>query len=351
MQDDALRCRARKDGVIQIEAIEAAHASIDPAMLHTPILRLEALDMALRCAVVAKVETLTPIRSFKGRGADNILANTDLPDGARIVCASAGNFGWGVAHAARGRRMPVTVYAAEAANPLKMAAIRACGAEVVLHGTDFDEAKHAARARAEQERWVFLDDGAHDAISAGAGTIAKELTDAKIAFDTILVPLGNGALVNGIGSWLRETRPHVRVIAVGVEGAPSMERSWRAGRSIETDTVDTIADGLAVRVPVPEAVAMMRETTDEVVLVNDDVVMDALRLIHRTAGLVLEPSGGAGIAAVFAQPGRFAGRRIATVLCGSNIDPALIPALMEPDAPNVQAVWPCTVPSKTETPP
>ncbi|MEM9811043.1 MAG: threonine/serine dehydratase [Pseudomonadota bacterium] len=301
--------------MISTDAIEAAHATIAPAFLDTPVLRVAALDRALGCELIAKVETLTPIRSFKGRGADNMLAHTDLSDVARVVCASAGNFGWGVAHAARTRGVPATIYAAETANPLKMDAIRDCGATVVLHGPDFDAAKLEARARAEREGWVFLNDGAHDANSAGAGSIAKEMTEAGLPFETILVPLGNGALVNGIGSWLRTHRPDVRVVAVAAEGAPSMERSWRVGRVVKLDSVDTIADGLGVRVrvPVPEAVAMMAETTDEVVLVSDAAMLSAMRLVHRTAGPVLEPSGAAGVAAV---------------LCGSNIDPALLPALI-----------------------
>jgi len=164
-----------------------------------------------------------------------------------------------------------------------------------------------------------VEDGADPAIAEGAGTIARELDLANVLGDTILVPLGNGSPVNGIGIWLKARRPEVRVGAVAAAGAPAMERSWRAGRVIEMPDVATIADGVAVRVPVPEALAVMRATADEVRLVDEADIIAAMRLAFSRLGLVVEPAGAVGLAALLAGREEFRGREVATVLCGGNL--------------------------------
>jgi threonine dehydratase len=307
-----------------IDMIRDAAGAIDPVFTRTPVVANDLMDERLGCHLVLKVETLTPIRSFKGRGADYLLGA--LPENAKagVVCASAGNFGQGIAYAGRRRGVPVTVFAAESANPLKLEAMRRLGANVITTGHDFDAAKAAAEEHARGKGLTFLNDGAHPEGVAGAGTIAKELTEAGIAMDAILVPLGNGALVNGIGSWLKAKSPATEVIAVAPKGAPAMERSWRANALIETASVDTIADGLAVRSPILSAVETMQATTDDVVLAEDSTMIEAMRFLIEAAGLLVEPSGAAGLAALMADPPRFAGRRVATVLCGGNVTRAQI---------------------------
>jgi threonine dehydratase len=137
--------------------------------------------------------------------------------------------------------------------------------------------------------------------------------------DAIFVPLGNGSLVNGVGTWVKHSSPSTRVIAVCAAGAPAMELSWNAGRPITTDTAETIADGISVRVPVPEALSAMRETVDEVMLVTDEEILAAMRMLLLDAGLVVEPAGAAGVAAVAKRRVEFAGRRVATPVCGGNL--------------------------------
>ena len=309
----------RSRRVPHVERIEEAAAGIDAAFLDTPLVRNEALDHELGREVALKVETLTPIRSFKGRGSDWLLHR--LGDRARsgVVCPSAGNFGQGLAHAGRRRGVPVTVLAPEGASPLKVAAMRGFGAEVRLEGHDFDAAKDAARRFAAAEGRIFVEDGADPAIAEGAGTIARELGRAGALGDAILVALGNGSLVNGVGAWVKAHRPTTRVVAVVAAGAPAMALSWRAGRVIRTKAVATIADGLAVRVPVPEALEVMRRTGDEVVEVDEAAILAAMRLAFRTLGLVVEPAGAVGLAALLADPGLCRGQRVSTILCGGNV--------------------------------
>jgi threonine dehydratase len=260
---------------------------------------------------------LNPIRSFKGRGADWLLRTAN--GGGRIICASAGNFGQGMAFAARARGRSCTVYAAEGANPLKVEQMRALGADVRLAGADFDAAKQAARQDAEATGAWFVEDGAEPEIAEGAGTIAAELGSHPALLDAVLVPVGNGALVSGIGTWMRAFAPHTRVVGVCAAGAPSMAASWRAGEARPTPSVDTIADGIAVREPVPAAVSTMRSVVDEMVLVDDADLIAAMRLVHEHLGLVVEPAGVAGVAAAMRLGKRLAGRVVATPLCGGNV--------------------------------
>lgn len=304
---------------LSLEHIEEASRAVDPVFLHTPQFHAESLSDALGCQLIVKVETLNPIRSFKGRGADYFFVHN--PQVERVVCASAGNFGQGMAYAARKRGARLTVFASVNANPLKLERMRALGAELRLEGMDFDAAKQAAREYAAREGLQFVEDGRDVEFSEGAGTMAVELLRYPEPFGAVVVPLGNGAMIAGIARWVKAHAPSTQVIAVCAAGAPSMERSWRAGRVVETDSISTIADGIGVRVPVPEAVQDLQGLLDEVLLVEDSVILQAMRLAHQHLGLVLEPSGAVGIAALMDHREMFAGKRVATILCGGNLTP------------------------------
>jgi peptide deformylase len=299
--------------------ISLASLEIDPVFVHTPQVISEPLSVQLEMTVVCKVETLTPIRSFKGRGADWFFRTMEDP--SPVVCASAGNFGQAVAYAARSRGIRCTVFAAAQANPLKVERMRALGADVRLEGTDFDSAKDAARRHAADVGGRFVEDGAEAAIAEGAGTIAAELGGFGGLLDAVLVPVGNGALVTGMGAWLKTYAPHTRVLGVCASGAPSMAESWRAGEIRRTPDVNTIADGIAVREPVPRAVEDMRRLVDDVVLVDDTDIIEAMRLIHRHLGLVVEPAGVAGLAAAARHRDDFSGQTVGIPLCGGNVTP------------------------------
>ncbi len=303
------------------QRILAARGRIDPVFLDTPLFGAAGLDAALGCTVLAKDETRTPIGSFKGRGTEWFAA-TALKPGEAVVCASAGNFGQGLARAAAKRGHRCTVFAATTANPLKLEAMRRLGAEVRLAGADFDAAKKAARDHAGAAGERFVEDGAEPAIAEGAGTIGLELAAGAPGLDVAVVPLGNGALLAGVGAALRHAAPGVEIVAVVAAAAPSMQLSLAAGRPVETASADTIADGIAVRVPVPEALTMLAGCYDDIVAVPEAGMRDAMRLAHRHLDCVLEPSGAAALAAILADPARFRGRRVAAILTGGNIAPA-----------------------------
>ena len=307
--------------LVQIDNMVSALKLIDPVFLNSPLISAPSLDAELGCLVLAKVESANPIGSFKGRGAEYFAA-TALKPGDTIVCASAGNFGQGLAWAAARRGHPCTVFAAQTANTVKVEAMRRLGATVRLEGADFDAAKHAARRHAAATGARFVEDGAEAAIAEGAGTIALELRGVP-AFDAVVIQLGNGALLAGVGAALRHFAPDTEIIAVVAENAPSMKLSIEAGRAIETTSADTIADGIAVRTPIEETLPLLRTCCDSIVAVSEAGIFEAMALFRRHFGIVAEPAGAAGLAAIAVDPGRFRGRRVATIVCGGNISPAL----------------------------
>jgi threonine dehydratase len=305
------------DHRLRLAHIEEASGSIDPVFLKTPQFLAESLSAALGVRLVVKVETVNPVRSFKGRGAEYLVSKMEA--GSLVMTASAGNFGQAMAYACRTRRVRLVVYASLNANPLKIERMRALGAEVVLHGKDFDEAKVEAKRVAQQRGVRMVEDSLDVETGEGAGTIGVELAGFPEPIDAVTIALGNGALACGVGRWLKHARPEISVIAVQAIGAPAMIESWRSGTLVAYDSIATIADGMGVRVPIAEAVQDMQGIIDDALLVSDDGMIEAMRLANRHLGLVLEPSGAAGIAAVLENRARFSGQTVATILCGGNL--------------------------------
>jgi threonine dehydratase len=312
----------KPDHRIRLDAIVEALSIIDPVFLNSPQYRCEPLNDALGCDVTLKLETANPIRSFKGRGGSFLVTSRHQSGafkGRRVVGASAGNWGQALAYACRAIGQPITMFASVNANPLKIDMMKSLGAEMVLQGEDFDAAKLAARKFAQETGGVQLEDGFDVEASEGAGTIAVELMRDAQPPDVVLVPLGNGAMLTGMARWIKAVRPETQVIGVQSRGADAMEKSWRSKTVLEAASVDTIADGIGVRIPVPEALADMQGIVDDVVLVDDNTIIAAMKLFYQKAGLLVEPSGAAGLAAVLEYQSRFKAARVATVVCGGNV--------------------------------
>ena len=307
---------------LRLDNIARAMTFIDPVFLNSPQYDCEALSEALSCHLTLKLETANPIRSFKGRGAGYLIASRaagGLLAGRTIIGASAGNWGQALAYSCRARGIPLTLFAATTANPLKVERMKALGAHMVLTGHDFDAAKQAGAAHARATGGLWVADGLDPEAAEGAGTIALELLSEERKPEVLVVPLGNGALLTGVARWAKAVSPGIEVIGVQARGADAMERSWRTGKLVFPPSIATIADGIGIRVPIAEAVADMEGLVDDVLLVEDDQIIEAMRLLFHTAGLVAEPSGAAGVAAIMTSPHRFQGRRAATIICGSNL--------------------------------
>lgn len=333
---------------LNLANIEEAAQSIDPVFLHSPQYEDGTLNAALKRRVLVKVETANPIRSFKGRGADFFARALDPK--RKIVCASAGNFGQAMAYVGRARGIPVEVFVANDVNPTKAERMRSLGAQVTLCDGDFDVAKRNARQQAtEHQECIFVEDGAEDAIAEGAGTIGIELLSAG-TIDAVVVPLGDGALITGIAAWLKDRSPSTQIVGVCPEAAPAMLHAWREARGMRqvpsvprtapserggsllagtgmNQAAPTIADGIEVRVPVQRAVEQIKNLVDDIVLVDDEALIEAMRLSASVLGLVLEPSGAAGLAAIRCH--ELPGERLATILTGSNIHLQMLAKLVD----------------------
>lgn len=295
--------------------VEEAARTVDPVFLRSPQYVCEPLGEALGVALTLKVETANPVRCFKGRGASYCVSKLD-GDGP-LVCASAGNFGQAMAYACRTRGRRLIVFAGVTANPLKVERMRALGAEVRQAGEDFDAAKLEARRFAAEAGLRFVEDGLETATAEGAGTIGMELSTAGL--DAVLVPLGNGALLGGVALALRQMAPQVKIVAVQAAGAPAMTESLRSGRMVCHEEIRTIADGIGVRIPIPEALDYLHGMIDTFLLVREESILAGMRLIHQHAGVVVEPSGAVGVAALIENREMFRGQRVGTILCGGNL--------------------------------
>lgn len=296
---------------LSLERIAGAVDEIDPAFLGSPQYVDEGLSLALGREVVVKVETLNPIGSFKGRG--TWLLARGLDPALTWVCATAGNFGQGIAYAARAHGAPAMVFVGPDVPAYKVQRLRALGADVrVTEGAE--EAAHAFAGDAGDR--ILVKDGKDPAIAEGAGTIAVELERAG-PFDAVVVQVGDGALITGVARWLKDRSPRTRVIGVCAEGAPAMAESFAAGRPVSTPGTNTIATALAITDPVPESLERLRALVDEIVLVDDDDLRAAMDLVARTVGILVEPAGAAGVAALARHANWVPGDRVAVLLTGA----------------------------------
>jgi threonine dehydratase len=299
---------------LSLARIAAAAGVIDPVFLRTPQFLDERLSGALGREVVVKVETVNPIGSFKGRGA-SVLARA-LDPARTWVCATAGNFGQGLAYAARARGATVHAFVSPDVPPAKVARMRALGARVDTVERSWSAAREHAAAGADR---LLVVDGLGPEMAEGAATIAVEV-EAAGPFDSAVVQLGDGALISGVARWLKAAAPATRIIGVCASGAPAMAESFAARRPISGPT-DTIAAAIAVADPIPESLARVLALVDDVVLVDDDDLRSAQRLIAESLGVLVEPAGAAGVAALARHGDRVQGGRTAVVLTGAGYVP------------------------------
>ncbi len=296
--------------------IENAFGIIDEIFLNSPQYECEPLGELLGCKLILKVETNNPIRSFKGRGGDLLCANATEKS---LVCASAGNFGQAVAYGCRKQNIALTIFATESANPYKIKRMKDLGANVILKGEDFDAAKAHAKQFGEENNVRFVIDSLDIETVIGAGTIGLELSKFPETLDYLLIPLGNGALFNGIATYFKSKSPNTKLIAIQAKGASAMVDSWREKRLIAHKVVNTIADGIGVRLPVQEALDDMENLIDDCLLVEENSIIEAMKTLHLQAGLVVEPAGAVGVSAILENREMFANKTVATIICGSNL--------------------------------
>lgn len=316
------------DGIPQLSDVLDARRLISPHLDPTPLRRYPLLDELVGTAAFVKHENHLPTGAFKVRGGINLVARLEPRMRATGVCAaSTGNHGQSVAYAARLFDVGASIFVPRCANPVKVASMRALGAEVVEHGADFDEARERCAEVAAARGARYVHSGDEPDLIAGVATGALEMLERAPELDTILVPVGGGSGAAGACVVAKAIRPGIEVIGVQSEAAPAAFRAWRERRPTE-DLMGTFAEGLQTRVAFALPQRILAEHLDDFVLVSDDELRAAtLQLIELTRNLV-EPAGAAPLAAALRLRDRLAGRRVALVCSGGNISPHQLQELL-----------------------
>jgi len=308
------------DTRLDLGRILQSRQEISRVFRDTPQFDCPAVGNLLGCELVIKLETANPIGCFKGRGTEVVVSRLARSPGPKAaVCASAGNLGQALAYSGRARGIGITVIAGTGANAAKIDRIRRLGAAVELVEGDIENARERAREIAARGDAFLVEDSENLDTCEGAGTIGLELLDGFDRIDTILLALGGGALATGVGHVVKTLSPATEVLCVQPRGAPAMAMSWRTRSIVTTDRTDTIADGVAGRIPIPAVLSDLLAIADHVPLVEEESIVAGMRMLYRHAALVVEPSAALGVAAILEDPLRYRGSRVATVICGSNV--------------------------------
>ena len=305
--------------------IVAARAAIADFLPKTPLVRLNKISELLDCDYYAKLENLQPTGAFKVRGGINLVRNeVSAGDGKPItlITASTGNHGQSIAYAGRLFGARVIIYAPkENVNRSKMQAMRELGAEVRLHGRDFDEARLEVERLAREEGHRYVHSANEPLLIAGVGTIGAEVFEDMPDVDVIVAPAGGGSCASGACIAAHQLNPNVRVYAVQSDAAPAM---WRAYQNRSLDpypTMGTVHEGLATRVPFELTNKILWELLTDFVLVSDEEINDAIRVLARDAKQVAEGAGAASLAGAFKLRDKLRGKKVVGILTGGNIPP------------------------------
>ena len=306
-----------------IDDIRAAAQRIDGAVVKTPMLHSRVLSDLVEADIWLKFENLQFTSAYKERGALNKLLQLNDEERRRgVIAASAGNHAQAVAYHGRRLGIPVTIVMPKATPTVKVTQTESHGARVVLHGAMFDDAYARARELEAEHGYVFVHPFDDVQIIAGAGTCALEMLEEVPAIDTLVVPIGGGGLISGSAIAAKAINPGIQVIGVEAELYPSMKNVVE-GASGKIGG-DTLAEGIAVKEPGELTRAIIKDKVDRIDLVAERDIEHAVALLVSLEKSVVEGAGAAGLANILAEPERFRGRTVGTILCGGNIDTHLL---------------------------
>lgn len=298
--------------------IVAARPHVYRFLKETPLYHYATLSDLLGTDVWIKHENHQPTGAFKVRGGLNLVANLSAEEkAAGLFTASTGNHGQSIAFAARAFGVRATIAAPEGANPGKVAAMRGLGAEVLFHGPDFDSAREWIMAVAEEKKGVFVGP-TDEPLIHGVGTYGLEIVQELPDVDVIIVPVGAGSGACGTCIAAKGINPEIEVIGVQSAAAPAMQHSWQAGELL-TAGMNTFAEGIATRVPFANTQRIMRRLLDDFILVEDQAIKAAIRLLLEHTHNLAEGAGAAPLAAALQIKERLAGKKVALVLSGGNL--------------------------------
>ena len=306
-----------------IDDIRAAAKRIEGAVIRTPMLMSRTLSEVIGAEVWLKFENLQFTSAYKERGALNKLLQLTEEERARgVIAASAGNHSQAVAYHATRLGIPATIVMPESTPTVKVTKTEGYGATVVLHGDMFDDAYAKARELAMENGYVFVHPFDDPAIIAGAGTVALEMLEDAPDLDTIIVPIVGGGLMSGVSIASRAIKSDIELVGVEAELYPSMKCAIE-GCHMPLGG-DTLAEGIAVKHPGELTAHILKQYVNDVTLVSERDIESAVAMLVRIEKTVVEGAGSAGLAAMLANPDRFKGKKVATLLCGGNIDTHLL---------------------------
>ncbi|WNG29746.1 threonine ammonia-lyase [Cystobacter fuscus] len=318
--------------MVTLQDIEAAQQRIGEAIHRSPCPRSEQFKDITQCAALyCKMENLQRTGAFKERGALNTLLTLTPEERARgVIAASAGNHAQGLAYHAGRQGISSVIVMPERTPIIKASRTRSYGAQVVLHGANFDEAYAEALRLQERDGRVFIHPFNDPRVIAGQGTIGLELLEQCPHMDMVVVPIGGGGLISGVACALKETNPRIKIIGVQASAIASMKASVDAGQVTELPPGTTIADGIAVRRPGDYTFEMIRRYVDDIVTVDEEEIANAILLLLEREKTVTEGAGAVGLAALInGKIPSARGRKVVLLLSGGNIDVNLVSRIIE----------------------
>ncbi len=315
--------------LVHFEDIKAATLRLAGQVLDTPCVESKTLGQIIGAQVFLKFENLQFTASFKERGALNKLA-TLIESGVPIkgvIAASAGNHAQGVAHHAQRLGLRAVIVMPQHTPTVKVERTRGFGAEVVLHGDGFDDARDRAMQMAAEQGLTFVHPFDDEAVIAGQGTIAIEMLRAQPDLDTLVIAVGGGGLISGMATAVRHLKPGMQIVGVQTARFPAMVNAIKGTAHVQG--ASTIAEGIAVGKPGLITRELVRQHVDDLVLVDEGDIEQAIVMLLEIEKTLVEGAGAAGLAALLKDPARFAGKKVGLVLCGGNIDPLLLASIIE----------------------
>jgi threonine dehydratase len=314
--------------MLTLQDIQAAAARVQGHVLDTPCVESKTLSQIVGAQVFLKFENLQFTASFKERGACNKLVQLSAEEQARgVIAMSAGNHAQGVAYHAQRLGLHAVIVMPRFTPGVKVQRTRGFGAEVVLHGDTLEEARAHAYQLAEQRSLTFVHPYDDEAVAAGQGTLGLEMLAAVPDLDTLVIAVGGGGLISGVATAAKAIRPDIEIIGVQTSRFPAMVNAIQGTQ--HPQGTSTIAEGIAVGTPGKITQEIIRRLVDDLVLVDEGDIEQAVLMLLEIEKTLVEGAGAAGLAALVRYPERFKGKKVGLVLCGGNIDPLLLAAIIE----------------------
>ena len=317
--------------MLDFNKVKKAATRVSEVAQRTPFTYAPILSDMTGCEIYLKKENLQRTGAFKLRGAFNKIASlVESGDRGGVIAASAGNHAQGVAFSAKHFGIDATIVMPEATPLTKVVGVKDLGAEVILHGNNYDEAYAYAIEYANEHKKSFVHPFEDEEVMAGQGTIALEMLEEQPDLDAIVVPVGGGGLISGISVAAKSINPNIKIIGIASAGAPAMKESYDAGKVIDSTSVRTIADGIAVRDTSPVTLQYIRENVDAMNLVGEGEIANAILFLLERQKVLVEGAGSVGVAALLHKRLDLPkGSKIGVVLSGGNIDVTMLSLIIE----------------------